>query len=124
MSDSTTQLSKLLPILDSVFRAKQTQLAQINHRINGLKGQLNALDRRTDSDIGSPAVRVGADVLWDRWVQDRRKLIMQEMALAARDRENTRVVVAQALAKREAARKLQRQLSDQDKKVQERRASW
>ncbi len=124
MSSKSSQILDLIPILDAVFRAKQTRLAKINQRIIDLKAQLASLDRPQDADLDAPATRAGADVLWDTWVQDRRKLIMKELALAARDRENERVVVANALAKLEATRKLSVRLSKADKEEAERRASW
>ena len=124
MTSKKTQIEELLPVLESVFRAKQVRLAKINQRINDLKAQMASLDRPSDIDLATPATRAGADALWDIWVQDRRKLIMKELALAARDRENERVVVRAALAKLEAARKLNTRLSKQDKIAVERRASW
>ena len=124
MTSKSSQIRGLVPVLDAVFRAKQTRLAKINQRIIDLKAQLASLDRPHNADLDAPATRAGADVLWDTWVQDRRKLILKELALAARDRENERVVVAKALAKLEATRKLSIRLSKADKEEAERRASW
>ncbi|MDA9207970.1 hypothetical protein N9O61_03700 [Octadecabacter sp.] len=124
MTSKSSQILGLLPVLDAVFRAKQTRLAKINQRITDLKTQMASLDRPHGPDLNAPATRAGADVLWDAWVQDRRKLIMKELALAARDRENERVVVAAALAKLEATRKLSARLSKADKDEATRRASW
>lgn len=124
MTSKTSQIESLLPLLDSVFRAKQVRLAQVNQRIKDLRAQLATLDKPAGTDLNAPATRAGADVLWDTWVQDKRKLIMRELALAARDRENERVIVAAALSKLEAARQLSARLSKEDQKVAERRASW
>lgn len=124
MSTSPAKIGQLLPVLDAVFRAKQVHLAKINLRIDELKTQLASLDRPVDADLKTPAMRAGADVLWDTWVQDRRKLIMQEIAIASRDRENSRAVVAAALAKLEAARRLNKHLCQEAGKTIERRANW
>ena len=124
MSTSSAKIGQLLPVLEAVFRAKQVNLAKINLRIKELKAQLASLDRPIDADLKTPAKRAGADVLWDTWVLDRRKLIMQELAIASRDRENFRVVVAAALAKLEAARRLNEHLCREAGKTAERRASW
>ena len=124
MNEKSSQLDSLLPILESVFQAKQGDLARINQRIQNLKAQLAQLDRPFQSGLGSAAVRAGADVRWEAWAQDRRKLIMQELALAARDRENERVVVARALAKLEAARALSTRFSKEKQRLAEKRASW
>jgi len=121
---STDQIDRLLPVLETVFQAKQADLAKINERIKALKGQLKSLDASTIQDIASPAQRAGADALWRTWVQDRRKLISRELALAARDRENMRFTVSAALAKLEAARKLKTHLMKGAEKTAERRANW
>ena len=124
MSLHSTKIGQLLPVLDAAFRAKQAQLAKANQRIEELKVQLVSLDQPAGAGIETPAKRAGADVLWSTWVQERRKLIMQELALANRDRENARVVVAAALAKLEAARKLNDHQLQAAVKTSERRASW
>lgn len=124
MTTKSVQIENLLPILDAVFGAKQVRLEKINRRIMDLKTQMASLDKSSGADMNAPATRAGADVLWDRWVQDRRKLIIQELALASRDRENERVEVTAALAKLEAARKLGARLANDDRKMAERRASW
>lgn len=124
MTEKSSQIDSLLPVLESVFQAKQVSLARIGRRIQNLKAQLKQLDRPFQSGLESAAVRSGADVRWEAWAQERRKLIMQELALAARDRENERVVVARALAKLEAARTLSARLSKEQKRLAEKRASW
>ncbi len=124
MTVSNAQFERLLPVLDSVFRAKQAQLAKATQKVSDLKNQLTLLDRPSVQNIDAPSVRAGADVLWDRWVKDKRKLITQELALASRDREEARAEVAAAFAKLEVVRNLNKSLHDEQKKVKERRASW
>lgn len=121
---SLNQIDSLLPLLDSVFRARQADLAKVNARINTLNAQLESLEKPVSTDLSAPAQKAGANDLWKSWVQDRRKLVMQELALAYRDRENIRFTVAASLSKLEAAKRVKSNLAAQASKSKDRSASW
>lgn len=116
-------IRRLLPVLDAAFQAEQMKMAKIVRRIADLQVQLTQLDRPRVSDFMNPAAMAGADLRWERWVQDRRKLLSQEIALAARDREAAKDGLRAALSKREAAKQIERKLSANAKQLTARRAS-
>ncbi len=124
MNTQLLDIRRMLPLLNMAFQAEQLKLAKITQRINGLKQQLDTLDRPGDFDPMGAAARLGADVLWETWVQDRRKLINQELALAARDREIAKAQLIAALSKREAAKQLELRATAAAWALQERRASY
>jgi len=124
MTSRTAQLGKLVPLFEAALQAKQAELSKIAMRIKELQSQLYALDHSKHVEHDSPAARAGADLRWETWVEHRKLLINKELIDAARQREEKRGQVAQALAKSEAVRKLHDQTSAEDRKVIERRTSW
>jgi hypothetical protein len=117
-------INGLIPILNMSFQAKQMKMATLARRIAELRAQLTKLDRPKSFDPMSVATRMGADVLWETWVQDRKALIMRELALALRDREAQRSVLIAALSKLEAAKQVQTRTAVQAKQLVERRSNW
>ena len=107
MTAGPQAISRLIPVLDMAFQAEQIKMAKIARRIAALRDQLKDLDRPESFDPMSVASRMGADVLWETWVQDRKMLIMQEMAHAMRDREAQRSLLVAALSKLEAAKQVE-----------------
>jgi len=124
MTDRKAQLGKLVPLLEAAFRAKQSELSQVMMRMANLQSQIYALDHPQYADHDTPAMRAGANLRWDTWVENRKLLISRELIDAARQRETLRGQVAQAMAKAEAARKLFERTKAVDQKVMERRSSW
>lgn len=106
MKDALNEIERLLPLLEMAFQVEQVKMAKIAARIAELKQQLVQLDRPKETDTFSAATRAGADMRWATWVQQRKSLINQEMALAAQERERARSGVASALSKLEAARQV------------------
>ncbi|HCP82291.1 MAG TPA: hypothetical protein DIT67_12170 [Octadecabacter sp.] len=115
---------RLLPLLEMSFQAEQMKMSKITQRINLLNETLREIDRPIRSEPLSAATRAGMDLRWDAWVQDRKKVINQEMALAMRDREQARGNMIAALSKLEAAKKMQASAASQARQVAARRASW
>lgn len=126
MTGSVAEISRLVPLLDMAFQAEQITMSQINAKIATLRAQLQNIERRPamPADILAPAVRVGADMLWQSWVQDRKTMINRDLALALRDKERARENMIRALSKLQAAKNLESRLMKQSQKQAERRASW
>ncbi|MEN8841851.1 MAG: hypothetical protein ABF254_03130 [Octadecabacter sp.] len=113
-----------MPLLEMAFQAEQMKMSKIVQRINLLHDKLREIDRPKRCEPFSAATRAGADLRWDAWAQDRKKMINQEMALALRDREQARGFVIAALSKLEAAQKMQTSAASQARQIAIRRASW
>lgn len=124
MSHSLNATTRLLPLLEMAFQAEQMKMAKIVQRIAVLKGKLKEIDRPMRSEPLSAANRAGADLRWDAWAQERKKVINQELALALRDREQARDQMIAALSKLEAAKKMQASAVSQARQTAIRRASW
>lgn len=124
MPSSLKATERLLPLLEMAFQAEQMKMSKIVQRINLLNEKLREIDRPMRSEPLSAATRAGADLRWDAWAQDRKKVINQEMALAFRDREQARGNMIEALSKLEAAKKMQMSAASQERQVAIRRASW
>lgn len=124
MSDTVTATARLLPLLEMAFQAEQMKMSKIVQRINLLDAKLREIDRPARSEPLSAATRAGADLRWDAWVQNRKKVINQEIALARRDREKARSNMLAALSKLEAARKMKTGADFHAQQVKNRRASW
>jgi len=124
MTSDLNDIRRVIPVLEMAFRAEQLKMAKIVQRIADLRAQLTSLDRSESFDPLSTANRMGADVLWETWVQERKTLIMQEQALALRDREAQRSQLIAALSKLEAAKQVERRASQHAKQQVLRRSSW
>ncbi|AKS47798.1 hypothetical protein SAMN05444287_2545 [Octadecabacter temperatus] len=124
MSDSLNATTRLLPLLEMAFQAEQMKMAKIVQRINMLNEKLKEIDRPMRSEPLSAATRAGADLRWDTWAQERKKVVNQELALELRDREQARDHMIAALSKLEAAKKMQANAVSQARQTAIRRASW
>ena len=124
MNADLDSIRRLIPLLDMAFQKEQMKMAKIAARIYDLREQLMGLERPESFGPLSVGTRMGADVLWETWVQDRKALITQEMALALQDRENQRGDLIAALSKVEAAKQVEKRARMQAKQLEIRRASW
>lgn len=124
MTGQLADIRRLLPILEMAFQAEQLKMAKITGRMTALRAQLADLDRPEAFDPMGSAARGGADILWETWVQDRKVLINQELAHAARDREAARGDMVAALSKLEAAKQLEARAQFSARQVTARRANW
>ena len=124
MNDQLDHIRKLLPVLNMAFQAEQLKMTKIVERISGLKQQLCDLDRPDVFDPMTTASRGGADILWETWAQDRKVLIHQEIAIAARDREAAKGALIAALSKLEAAKQIESRAIAAARQLKARRASW
>jgi hypothetical protein len=108
MTQDGQDIRRLLPVLDMAFQAEQVKMAGIMRRIDLLQQQLADIDRPQGSvDTFDPATRASANILWQTWVQERKKLINRELAKVMAERERTRDGMKRALAKVEAARTIE-----------------
>jgi len=121
---SQADLRKLLPILEAVFNAEQMKMNRFVHQINRLNQQLLDLNQAGNFDQLSVGAIGGADVLWEAWVETRKKKINQELAIAAQNRELAKSNIIAALSKLEAAKKLKIHLDTAAQRTCDRRANW
>ncbi|WP_281981072.1 hypothetical protein [Thalassorhabdomicrobium marinisediminis] len=124
MSDALSDIRRLLPVLDTAYQAEQMKMGRIMARIRSLSDTLRELENPQSFDPLGPASRLGADVRWEAWVQERKDLITRELAQAYRAREEARTGMAAALSKLEAAREMERRAAAQARQLALRRASW
>lgn len=126
MVDVLADIQRLLPMLDMGYRAEQMKMAKVVTRINDLNAQLSALERPDlgSEDTLSAATLAGADLRWESWAQDRKRLINRELALASRDRERAKADLVKALSKLEAAKQMQARAQLGARRTAERRSSW
>lgn len=124
MSAPLTDIRRLLPMLDMAFQAEQAKMARIIARMRELSQQLQSLEHPQSFDPSHAASLGGADVRWERWVEDRKVLIQRELALAARDREQAKDHVIAALSKLEAAKQMEARASSDARQTVFRRSQW
>lgn len=124
MTRQLTDIRKLLPVLTTAFQVEQLKMSKIMSRMTALKAQLRELEQASSFDPMGAAARGGADFLWENWVKDRRKLINQELALTAREREEARGALIAAMSKLEAAKQLENRATHIAAQVQIRRANY
>lgn len=126
MSQSLADIARLLPLLEMAYQAEQLKMAKILGRIRDLRAQLRALERPAvpPTEEINAATLAGADLLWERWAQDRKVLINQELAIALRDRELAKSNLTKALSKYEAAKQVEARTRADARQQQERRSSW
>ncbi len=99
MSRRLADLAALARVTDTAFAAEQAQMAALRRREAELRGLIADLDRPRH-DPATPieedaALRAGAEMTWQLWVDARRSALNVELA---------RVLVAQAEARRTLAR--------------------
>ena len=105
---SKQALSQLTPVVELAFQAAQRNLAQHNARVRELEEQLsdletarnNALNNRPAED--DAALVAGADVLWQTWIDQRRKDINMELARLASEKPLLMSQLRKAFGKKEA----------------------
>lgn len=126
MSGNLKDIQALIPLLDMAFEVKRVKLSQIARRIADLQDQLDDIDRAAAevSDPMSPAYRVGADLRWQAWAEQRKRLISRELTKAMSKRAEHATVVARALAKRDAAEKLADHAKQELRLSQSRRSEY
>lgn len=107
MTQDRQDMRRLLPVLDMAFQAEQVKMAAVMRKIETLQRQLADIDRpQASPDTFDPATRAGANMLWQTWVEDRKKRINRELSKVMAERERAREGMKKALAKVEAARSI------------------
>lgn len=124
MTSRLAEIQRLVPVLTAAYQAAQFETAQVLRRIEDIKAKLKDIERPTGFDPMGREVRLGADVLWETWVQSRKTTLRQALALAYRDRESARDRMRIALSKLEAARRLEAVTAAQLARDSDRRSSW
>jgi len=119
-------LSQLSPVIEMKFQAAQRRLAQHRETVRGLQQQLKDLDaardgnqaRRPEGD--DPATAAGANVLWQRWIDQRRKDINLELARLAAEKPALMEQLKRSFGKKEALEQLIN-VSHEDEKLKQSR---
>jgi hypothetical protein len=115
MRSQAKQLRALSSLTGAALKAKQAEMARMKQQEADIRNRIAALQRRPSGEVGDvdPATRVGADALWQIWVDNRRMALTTGLArnLAAQDRlrhELARLfgrdMAVESLAKKENAR--------------------
>lgn len=112
--NETKRLQQLAMITKTELNIAQMNLAKLRRREAELRDALTALSvalrDRAESSHGDPdAARIaGADVNWQAWVEQRRRLINQELALCLAKQDQSKEIVARAFGREQAVLNLQR----------------
>lgn len=105
-------LNQLSPVIELKFQAAQRSLAQHRETVRGLQQQLTDLDTARDSSQAErpegddPATAAGANVLWQRWIDQRRKDINLELARLAAEKPALMDQLKRSFGKKEALKQL------------------
>jgi len=117
------RLGRLAQITGARLAAAQARLARARRREQELSRALADLSAEAHPAMpDSPAARAGADLLWQRWAEARRRDIHLELARCRADEEGLRAALARANAQDRAVLDLARKKRQQLRQRQERRA--
>lgn len=106
------KLSKLRRVTDLAFTAQQGVLAQLQAEFDALGRQLATLDQQRKTRAGALgqeadiAFRVGADMAWLRWVEQRKTVINTQRAQIAARIEQEKEALKLAFGRDQATRAL------------------
>ena len=120
-------LKSLEPVLELSFQQSQRRLAELNEKMAQLRGQLTDLDKariqpKSGEDLtDNPAFKVGADITWQRWADQRRKDINMELARLASQRPDFIQKLRKDFGKKEALGQMMTQVREQERILQRRR---
>lgn len=112
MTMNPKDLARLIEVLDAAFQAEQARMGEIGRRIDQMTARLRdltAAPAQPGDDI-APATRVGADMRWRAWAEDRRKRLNAELAGLMREREERRAALGVAFGKLQAAQSMRSRL--------------
>lgn len=110
----TKRLKQLAMITEAEFNIAQMELANLRRRESELRQSLVALsaalrDRAETSLDNTDAARIaGADVNWQAWVEQRRRLINQELAICLSKQDKSKQAVMTAFGRDKAVLDLQK----------------
>lgn len=113
MVKDLTKLKALWDLSHAAFEAQQAKLGALMQQRDGLATQLAALDeaaRRRHETAGrggdDPALRAGADMLWQRWIEGRKIAINEARARLEVEIEQMRAETARDFGRSQVARHL------------------
>lgn len=128
MSGDPGALAALARLADAGFAARQARLGALRTQEAALRGKLAALDAgrsaraQTLGGAGDAALRAGADLLWQGWVDGRRRALNIELSRNLALQEIARAQLAQAFGRMQASRELLRQAAGARARAAARRA--
>lgn len=106
--NSKQQLKELLLITQAAFQIAQMDLAKLRHQeaelVKTLRSLSDSLRARANSELSQAdaALMAGADVNWQSWVEQRRQLLNQELALCLAAQERFRDAAQKAFGREQA----------------------
>jgi hypothetical protein len=109
------------------YRAAQAEMAELMTREEGLRRNLDQLVLQRQArfegglDPSDTALRGGADMRWQRWVDQRRAVINAELALVLAQRSECRRRLQHAFGKDQAIQMLHAEAKSRVKQLRQRR---
>ena len=123
-------ISALTELAGLRFRAVQAEMAEILKREAALRRNLEQLTQSKAAQsealqrVDQPALIAGADIRWQRWVDQRRTTINTELAQVLAQKENCRLKLTGAFGRDQAAQALHKRQHDADRIRQRRRTDY
>lgn len=127
---ATHRIRGLLPVSQARFRAAQARMTALLAREAGLEKNLMQLTESRQNLSRSPrqpndaALIAGADLHWQRWVDQRRATINAELAQLRVLKENCRADLQRAFGQDQVLHALVRRAEEDDRSALRRRASY
>lgn len=124
------RLKQLTMIVEAELNIAQMNLANLRRREMEMREALTALsvalrDRVNASQDDPDVARLaGADVNWQAWVEQRRRLINQELALCLATQDQSKEAVAKAFGREQAVLDLQKRSLARLKRAQTIRSNY
>ncbi len=109
---SGSGLTELVPVVDAVFRAAQSEVSRIKEEQRALRAQLQDLNDQRAASLtnrpveGDAAIVAGADVRWQRWIDQRKTEINLQLANLAAEQPKALAKLKKAFGRKEALAQL------------------
>ncbi len=107
MRYTRAQINGLIKITEATFAAEQARMIRLSEREADLRGTLaemrRALHTRAVDPTQDAAIRAGADLKWEAWVDHRIAALNIELAKVLMEKQNVRSALKQAFGKYQVA---------------------
>ena len=122
------KLDQLARIINTEFHIVQLELAKLRQRETELREALRSLSaslqtrsllQETDTSLVG-----GADINWQAWVEQRRRLINRELALCLVEQEKARESAQKAFGREQAVKSLIKRQITHQKQIDSRKNSY
>ena len=111
--EAKKRIGQMLPVAQLALDRELSVLASHRARDRELQNQIAELDRQTRAGGHGPEDMAGGQIaLWQEWRLQRRKKLIGERAAIRSDIEEATVAARRAFGRMEAARNIQKKLSE------------